>query len=122
MRLDMDSSVVGSSTALLVVTGVIDWSTITQFRASLAQHVSHPRSDILVDLTGLLSWSLPAQAAMVGAMTRARLHGGRLAVFGLGPIPAWQARSSGLDGALSPFPTQADAQVSALGPSPKFAL
>jgi len=114
MRLNIDSSVVGSSTVLLVVTGVIDWSTLTQFRSSLTPYVSRPRSDVLVDLTGLLSWSSPAQAALVAAMTRARLHGGRLAVFGLGPIPGRQARSSGLDRTLHPFPTQADAQVSPL--------
>jgi anti-anti-sigma regulatory factor len=113
MRLNVDSSVVGSSTALLVVTGVIDWSTITQFRASLSQHVSLPRSDTLVDLSGLLSWSSPAQAALLGAMTRARLRGGRLAVFGLASIPAGQARGSGLHRALHPFPTQADAQADA---------
>jgi anti-anti-sigma regulatory factor len=113
MRLNVDSSVVGSSTALLVVTGVIDWSTITQFRAILAPHVAGPRSDTLVDLSGLLSWSSPAQAALVGAMTRARLQGGRLAVFGLAAIPAGQARRSGLHRALHPFPTQTDAQADA---------
>src|SRR5215472_11313788 len=40
--------------------------------------------------TGLLSWSAEAQAVLARAGGRARLQGGRLAVFGLAPIPAWQ--------------------------------
>jgi anti-anti-sigma factor len=113
MRLNVDSSVVGSSTTLLVVSGVIDWSTVTQFRSSLSPHVCRPKSNVLVDLTGLLSWSSPAQAALVGAIAQARLQDGRLAVFGLGPVPARQAESSGLYRALHAFATRADAQAGA---------
>jgi anti-anti-sigma regulatory factor len=102
VRLNLESSVVGSSTAL-VVTGIIDWSTIAQFRAGLSPYVSRPRPDIRVDLTGLLSWSPDAQAVLVRATGKARLHGGRLVVFGLAPIPRWEARASGLPG-LEPAP------------------
>ena len=98
MRLNLESSLVGSCTTRLVVTGVIDWSTLAQFRAGLSRLVSCPRPDIVVDLAGLLSWSPEAQQVLAGATGQARLHGGRLAVFGLAPIPAWQAGDSGLPG------------------------
>lgn len=98
MRLNLESSLVGSSTALLVVKGVIDWSTIAQFRAGLSRLVCCPQPDILVDFAGLLSWSREAQEVLAGATGEARLHGGRLVMFGLAPIPAWQAGDSGLPG------------------------
>jgi anti-anti-sigma regulatory factor len=98
MRLNLESSLVGSSTTLLVVTGVIDWSTLAEFRAGLSRLVSCPRPDILVDFAGLLSWSPEAQEVLAGATGEARLHGGRLVMFGLTPIPTWQAGDSGLPG------------------------
>src|SRR5258708_32460457 len=91
MHLNLESSLVGSSATLLVITGIIDWSTIAQFRASLSRLAICPRPNILVDFTGLLSWSTEAQAVLAGATVKARLHGGRLVVFGPAPIPAWQA-------------------------------
>jgi hypothetical protein len=45
----------------------------------------------VVDFIGLLSWSAEAQAVLARATGQARLQGGRVAVFGLAPIPAWQA-------------------------------
>lgn len=98
MRLNMENDLVGSSTALLVVTGVIDWSTITQFRAGLFRLVSGPRPDVLVDFTGLLSWSPEAQQVLAAATGEARLHGGRLTMSELAPIPAWQAENCDLLG------------------------
>ena len=98
MRLNLESGPAGSSTALLVVTGIIDWSTIAQFRAGLSRLVSGPRPDVLVDFTGLLSWSPEAQQMLAAATGEARLHGGRLVMSGLAPIPAWQAGDSGLPG------------------------
>ena len=98
MRLNLESSLVGSSATLLVVTGVIDWSTLAQFRAGLYRLVSCPRPDILVDFAGLLSWSPEAQEVLAAAIGEARLHGGRLVMYGLAPIPAWQAGDSGLLG------------------------
>jgi anti-anti-sigma regulatory factor len=97
MRLNLESSLVGSS-ATLVVTGVIDWSTLAQFRAVLSRLVSGPRPDIVVDFAGLLSWSPEAQQVLAGATGEARRHGGRLVMSGLAPIPAWQAGDSGLPG------------------------
>ena len=91
MRLNMESDLVESSAARLVVTGVIDWSTIARFRAGLSRLVSGPRPDVLVDFTGLLSWSQEAQQVLAAATGEARLHGGRLVMSGLAPIPAWQA-------------------------------
>ena len=64
MRLNLEPSHVGSSAALLTVTGIIDWSTITQFRAGLSRLVSGPRPDVLVNFTGLVSWSPEAQQAL----------------------------------------------------------
>jgi anti-anti-sigma regulatory factor len=98
MRLNLESSLLGSSATLLVVTGIIDWSTLGQFRAGLSQLVSCPRPDILVDFAGLLSWSPEAQAVLAGATGEARLHGGQLVMFGLAPIPVWQAGDSDLLG------------------------
>jgi anti-anti-sigma regulatory factor len=98
MRLNLESGPVRSSTASLVVTGVIDWSTITQFRAGLSRLVSGPRPDVLVDFTGLLSWSPEAQQVLTAATGEARLHGGRLVMSGLAPIPAWQAGDGDLPG------------------------
>ena len=98
MRLNLESGPVRSSAALLVVTGVIDWSTIAQFRAGLARLVCCPRPDILVDFTGLLSWSPEAQRVLAAATGEARLHGGRLVMSGLAPIPAWQAGDCDLPG------------------------
>ena len=91
MRLNLENGLVGSSAARLIVTGVIDWSTIAQFRAGLSRLVSGPRPDVLVDFTGLLSWSPEAQQVLAAATGEARLHGGRLVMSGLAPIPAWQA-------------------------------
>ena len=92
MRLNMERGPVGSSAAvLLIVTGIIDWSTISQFRVGLSQLTSGPRPDVLVDFTGLLSWSPEAQRLLAAARGEARLHGGRLVMSGLAPIPAWQA-------------------------------
>ena len=98
MRLNLESSLVGSSATLLVVTGIIDWSTIAQFRAGLSRLVRSPQPDILVDFAGLLSWSREAQEVLAGARGEARLHGGRLMMFGLAPIPAWQAGDCDLPG------------------------
>jgi len=91
MRLNLENSLVGSSGTLLVITGIIDWSTIAQFRAALSRVASCQRPNVLVDFTGLLSWSPQAQAVLAGAAREARLHGGRLLSFGLAPVPAWQA-------------------------------
>ena len=98
MRLNLESDPVVSSTVLLVVTGVIDWSTIAQFRAGLSRLVSGPRPDVLVDFAGLLSWSPEAQQLLAAATGEARLHGGRLVISGLSPIPAWQAGDCDLPG------------------------
>ena len=98
MRLNLESDLAGTSAVLLIVTGVIDWSTITQFRAGLSRLVSGPRPDVLVDFTGLLSWSPEAQQVLAAATGEARLHGGRLVMSGLAPIPAWQAGDCDLAG------------------------
>jgi anti-anti-sigma regulatory factor len=98
MRLNLESDLAGTPAVLLIVTGVIDWSTITQFRAGLSRLVSGPRPDVLVDFTGLLSWSPEAQQVLAAATGEARLHGGRLAMSGLAPIPAWQAGDCDLPG------------------------
>ena len=98
MRLNLETGFVGSSETRLVVTGVIDWSTIAQFRAGLSRLVSGPRPDVLVDLAGLLSWSPEAQQVLAAATGEARLHGGRLVMSGLAPIPAWQAGDCDLAG------------------------
>ena len=98
MRLNLETSLAGSSTAVLVVTGVIDWSTLTQFRAGLSRLVSGPRPDVLVNFTGLLSWSPEAQQVLAAATGEARLHGGQLVMSGLAPIPAWQAGDRDLPG------------------------
>jgi anti-anti-sigma regulatory factor len=102
MRLDLESIAVGPSASQLVVTGVVDWSTIAGFRARLSACVAPPRPDVSVDLAGLLSWSREAQAALVGASMTARLRGGRLVVVGLPPIPRWEAG----DCALPTLPAQ----------------
>jgi anti-anti-sigma regulatory factor len=96
MRLDLDSVVVGPSASHLDVTGIIDWSTIARFRAQLHDCVAPPRPDVLVDLTGLLSWCPEAQAVLRRASMAARLRGGQLTVVGLPPIPRWEAKDSGL--------------------------
>ena len=98
MRLNLESGLVGSPAVQLVVTGVIDWSTIEQFRAGLSRLVSGPRPDVLVDFTGVLSWSPEAQQVLTAATGEARLHGGRLVMSGLAPIPAWQAGDCDLPG------------------------
>jgi anti-anti-sigma regulatory factor len=97
MRLNLEDRVVGSSSAL-VVSGIIDWSTMAQFRAGLSRYVSQPGQHNRVDLTGLLSWSPEAQAALMRAIGTARLQGGRLVVSGLAPIPRWEAAGSRLPG------------------------
>ena len=98
MRLNLESDYVESPAVLLVVTGIIDWSTIAQFRTGLSRLVSGPRPDVLVDFTGLLSWSPEAQQLLAAATGEARLHGGRLVTSGLSPIPAWQAGECDLPG------------------------
>ena len=71
--------------------GYADHMSSDAFQAALARSISYPRPAIMVDFTGLLSWSPEAQAVLAYATGQARLHGGRLAVAGLAPIPAWQA-------------------------------
>jgi anti-anti-sigma regulatory factor len=95
MRLNLEGSAARPGTATLAVSGIIDWSTIDQFRDALSQYVSSPRPDLLLDLTGLLSWSGEAQLMLAHATVEARLHGGRIVVFGLAPIPSWEATGSG---------------------------
>jgi anti-anti-sigma regulatory factor len=105
VRLNLYSPPVGSGPAVLAVAGIIDWSTIGQFRVALSQYVSHAQPDLLLDLTGLLSWSAEAQLALEHAAVEARLHGGRVVVFGLAPIPKWEATGFGLpDLELAPGP------------------
>lgn len=87
MRLNLESGLVGSSTTLLVLTGVIDWSTIAQFRAGLSGLVSCPRPDVLVDFAGLLSWSPEAQQVLAAATGEALLHGGRAGDVRVGADP-----------------------------------
>src|ERR1700755_2788159 len=98
MRLNLENGLVGSSAVLLVLTGVIDWTSIAQFRAGLSRLVSGPRPDVLVDFTGLLSWSPEAQQVLAAATGEARLHGCRAVMSGLTPIPAWQAGDCDLPG------------------------
>ena len=98
MRLNMEAEVVGSGAVLLTVTGIIDWSTIGQFQVAMGRYASHPRPDLLLDLTGLLSWCPEAQAVLERTTTQARLHGGRVVAFGLAAIPIWEATGSGLPG------------------------
>ena len=98
MRLNLVGAAANAPAARLVVTGVIDWSTIVQFRAGLSEYLLQPRPEVLVDFTGLLSWSPQAQATLAGAVWTVRLRGGRLRIIGLQPIPRWQARDSGLPG------------------------
>src|SRR5262249_3291659 len=92
MRLNLGNDVVGSSTTLLVVAGIIDWSTIEQFRAALARFVSRPRPAILVDFTGLLSWSPEPQAVLARATGQARLQGGWLVGLRAGADPGVAGR------------------------------
>lgn len=106
MRLHMESSTVEPATTLLNVTGIIDWSTLAQFRTILTRHVSHPRPHVVVDLSGLLSWSPEAQAVLVRATRQAQLLSGQLAVVGLALLPSVQAASSGLYRMLKLFPSQ----------------
>ncbi len=98
MRLNLEGSVVGSGRALLAVNGIIDWSTIGQFRDALSRYSSCPRPDLLLDLTELLSWSSEAQAVLERAVAQARVQGGRIVVFGLAPIPRWEATGRGIPG------------------------
>src|ERR1700733_14124660 len=98
MRLNMESDNVESSAVLLVVTGVIDWSTIAQFRVGLSRLVSGPRPDVLVDFTGLLSWSAEAQQLLAAATGEARLHGGRVVTSGLSPPPGGRGGPGALPG------------------------
>jgi hypothetical protein len=94
MRLDVETVPVGPSASRLVVTGVIDWSTIAGSRARLVDSLAPPAPDVVVDLTGLLPWCPEAQQALLRAGIRARLRGGQLTVIGLPPIPRWQARDT----------------------------
>ena len=96
MRLELESTLLGPSGSHLAVSGIIDWSTIARFRARLSECVSPPRPDVVVDLSGLLSWSREAQVAVREATTEALLRGGRLVVIGLPAIPRWEARDSTL--------------------------
>ena len=103
MRLSIDDEVGESSTPVLVVAGIIDWSTLEQFRAALALRLTGPRPQVVVDFSGMLSWSPQAQHVLARAAMGARLHGGQLEVFGLNRIPRWQAKTSGRRDVLAFF-------------------
>ena len=63
MRLNLEYTAVQPRSGRLVVSGIIDWSTIYHFRTALSSSLHHPGPDVLVDLTGLLSWSPQARRA-----------------------------------------------------------
>jgi anti-anti-sigma regulatory factor len=98
VRLNLQYTTAPPHAGQLAVSGIVDWTTIDSFRAGLSRFRQSLHPDGLVDLTGLLSWSPQAQTALAGAIWAAQLHGGHLTVVGLQPIPAWQARHSGLPG------------------------
>jgi anti-anti-sigma regulatory factor len=93
VRLHIERSVVGPSIHV-AIGGILDWSTLPRFRRELDELVAVPYPSVLLDLSGLISWSSQAQLALVRAMARARLNGGELAVSELNPIPSWEAEGS----------------------------
>jgi len=95
MRLSIEDEVRESSTPVLVIAGIIDWSTLEQFRSALYHRLTGPQPSAVVDFSGMLSWSPQAQHVLATAALGARLHGGHLEVFGLNRIPRWQAKTSG---------------------------
>ena len=93
MRLNIEQHVV-ESRVHVVITGVIDWSTLDQFREALRDLVSGPHPDIELDVSGLVSWSHEARILLVRAASRARLQGGDLVVSEMKAVPRWEADGS----------------------------
>lgn len=100
MRLNIDDEARELPTPALVIVGIIDWSTLEQFRSALSRRLTGPRPRLVVDFSGMLSWSPQAQHVLALAASAARLHGGQLEVTGLTTVPRWQANSSGQDDVL----------------------
>lgn len=103
MRLSIEDEARESSAPVLVIAGIIDWSTLEQFRSALSQRLAGPRPNAVVDFSGMLSWSPQAQRVLARAAMGARLQGGHLEVFGLKRIPRWQAKTSGRHDVLELF-------------------
>lgn len=119
MRLNIEQRVVGS-TVHVVISGVIDWSTIAQFRDVLRGLVARPCPDVRMDVSGLISWCPEAQVLLVRSASRARLNGGDLVLSELNAVARWEADGSMLpERSASPRPAYTYRQarsVSALRP------
>ena len=95
MALSMKSIVIVDETTHVVVVGDIDWSDLASFRAGLDIHLRRTK-DVVLNVSALRSWSLSAQAVLVGALRSARREGHRIVLRGLQGTAAQELQRSGL--------------------------
>jgi anti-anti-sigma regulatory factor len=84
----------GASTVL--VCGQVDWATLGDFQHDLRLLLQTHASDVVVDLAGLDSWTVTAQALFIVAVHRARQRGTVVAVVHLRDRAWLQLERSGL--------------------------
>jgi anti-anti-sigma regulatory factor len=89
MRLNIEEKTVGA-TVVVRITGVVDWSTLAQFRRKLRALVSRPDPHVRLDVRGVIFWSPEARVVLQRYIARARLRGGEIAVSGLSSLPRWE--------------------------------
>ncbi|HSR25711.1 MAG TPA: STAS domain-containing protein [Candidatus Eisenbacteria bacterium] len=121
MALSMKSIVVVGDRTHVVVIGDIHWPELASFRAGLDLHLRRS-ADIVLNLSALRSWSLSAQAVLVGALRAARREGRTVVLRGLHGSAASQLQQSGLVGEMlkatgvaepAPIPAQREARTRA---------
>jgi hypothetical protein len=90
MRLNVEHRATGSAVEV-VFTGILDWSTLSQFGRAMDALVCGAQPRIRLDLTGLIPWSPEARVLLRRAVVRARLCGREVTVSELPSIPRWEA-------------------------------
>jgi hypothetical protein len=86
MSLNVVKGTVGT-TAAVRMTGVVDWSTLAQFRRALLALVSGPDLKVRLDVAGVVFSSPEARLFLSRYITRARRRGSDVVVSGFAGAP-----------------------------------
>lgn len=101
MRLQIEQSNSGS-VVQVTVRGVLDWSTVPQFRDVMRTLASSNHRLVRLDMSGLISWSPDAQQVVRRSVARARRRGQDVVVSGLSSITRWEAEGCPLPDPQAP--------------------
>ncbi len=100
MGLQMTSSMENGATVVRVVGGGGPDDDVAHFREELGSHVGRGEGGVLIDLSGLVSWTSRFQAALLGVVHSLQRSGREVTVDGLAGEAAEQAHATGMDKTL----------------------